>query len=216
MALHLNLLHEQIHEQRERQRDPLKLAMFGLAGTGTLMFLYYGLIAYQTLEAKGQLAGLKRDWVKVEPKVTAAQKRVADLNNVIQTTRALDEFVENRFLWAPLLQKIAQCAVPNTQLTGLTGSAQDETRGTELTIEGMAAGREPRSVAEDLRQMLLEQLKRTYSDVKVEFKSLEDVDQIVLVSGTHMAMAKYTLSINFKPGTEKPSASPTPNRGKKK
>ena len=30
MALHLNLLHEQIEAQRQRQRDPLKLGMMAL------------------------------------------------------------------------------------------------------------------------------------------------------------------------------------------
>jgi len=42
MALQLNLLHEQILEQRQRQRDPLKIGMMVLMGIGALLFLYYG------------------------------------------------------------------------------------------------------------------------------------------------------------------------------
>ena len=62
----------------------------------------------------------------------------------------------------------------------------------------MAAGREPRAAAEDLRQMLVEQLGQSYSEVKVEFKALEDFDTIVNVGGTNMAMAHYVLTVNFK------------------
>ena len=55
MALHLNLLHEEIQEQRQRQRDPLKIGMLVLGSFGTLMFLYYMWNAYQTLEIRSRL-----------------------------------------------------------------------------------------------------------------------------------------------------------------
>lgn len=217
MALHLNLLHEEIQEQRQRQRDPLKIGMMVLGGLGALLVLYYIWNAYRTLEIKSHLSTLNRNWAKVEPSVTAAQKRVAELNGVIKATHALDDYIDNRFFWGPFLQKVSECVAPNTQLTSLTGTVLDENKGIEVVIEGVAAGREPRSVAEDLRQMLLEQLKQVYGDIKIEFKSLEDVDQIVIVGGSHMAVAHYTLTISFKPGAApKAVASPTPGRGRKK
>lgn len=217
MALHLNLLHEEILEQRQRQRDPLKIGMQVLGGLGALLVLYYVWNAYRTLEIKSHLSTLNRTWAGVEPSVTAAQKRVEELNGVIKTTRTLDDYIDNRFFWGPFLQTISECVAPNAQLTSLTGTVLDDDKGVEVVIEGVAAGREPRSVAEDLRQMLLEQLKKAHSDVKIEFRSLEDLDQIVIVGGTHMAMAHYTLAINFK--TNLPSKSvapPTPGRGRKK
>lgn len=217
MALHLNLLHEEILEQRQRQRDPLKIGMMVLAGIGSLLVVYYLWNVFRTLEIKSRLSTLNRDWAKVEPSVTAAQKRVAELNEAIKTTRALDDYIDNRFFWGPFLQKVAECVAPNTQLTGMTGAVLDENKGVNVSIEGVAAGREPRSVAEDLRQMLLEQLKKAYSDVKVEFKSLEDVDQIVIVSGTHMSMAHYTLNITFQPqAVSKAVPASTPGRNRKK
>jgi hypothetical protein len=209
MALHLNLLHEEILEQRQRQRDPLKIGMLVLASLGALLVLYYMWNVYRTLEIKSRLSGLNRSWAKVEPNVTVAQKRVAELNAVIKTTHALDDYIEDRFYWGPFLQKVAECVAPNTQLTGMTGVVLDDNKGVNVSLEGVAAGREPRSVAEDLRQMLLEQLKQVYSEVKVEFKSLEDVDQIVIVSGAHMAMAHYNLTIAFQPRAVAKSA-PTP------
>ena len=76
--------------------------------------------------------------------------------------------------------------------------------------------REPRSVAEDLRQMLLEQFRQSYSDVKAEFKTLEDLDTIVNVAGTHMATAHYILTVNFNAAAvPKPGESPAAARARK-
>jgi hypothetical protein len=217
MALHLNLLHEEISEQRQRQRDPLKIGMMVLAGFGALLFLYYMFNAYRTLEIKSRLRAVDRNWTKIEPEVTAAHKRVAELEGVIKTTRALDNYIENRFFWAPFLQKVSHCVPPNAQLTNLEANVLDENRGINVSLEGVAAGREPRSVAEDLRQMLIEQLGQGYSGVKVEFKTLEDLDTIVNVGGTNMPMAHYLLAVNFNPGPmAKSAASPTPDHARKR
>ena len=94
MALHLNLLHEEISEQRQRQRDPLKIGMIVVAGIGALLFLYYGWNAYRTLEIRSRLSAVESAWAKVEPKVTAAQKRAAELTNIISTTRVLDVLID--------------------------------------------------------------------------------------------------------------------------
>jgi len=216
MALHLNLLHEEILEQRQRQRDPLKIGMMVLAGFGALLFLYYMFCAYRTLEIKSRLSAIERNWTKIEPEVTAAQKRVAELEGVIKTTRSLDDYIENRFFWAPFLQRVSHCVPPNTQLINLEASVLDENKGISVSLEGVAAGREPRSVAEDLRQMLIEQLGHAYNGVKVEFKTLEDLDTIVNVGGTNMPMAHYLLGINLHPGPmAKSAASPTPDHTRK-
>lgn len=219
MALHLNLLHEEILEHRQRQRDPLKIGMIALLACGTLLFLYYTWNAYRTLEIKSRLTTVERAWKKIEPGVTAAQQRVADLEGVIKTTRALDDYVENRFFWAPFLQKLSRCVAPNTQLTNFEGAVLDESKGINVSVEGVAAGREPRSVAEDLRQMLLEQLGQSYSEVKAEFKTLEDLDTVVTVAGTRMATAHYILTVNFHPAaaaTPKPAESPAAVHARKR
>jgi hypothetical protein len=216
MALHLNLLHEEILEQRQRQRDPLKIGIMVLIALGGLLFLYYMYNAYQTLEIKTRLSAVERDWAKVEPQVTAAQKRSAELNDIIKTTRVLDEYIEKRFFWAPFLQKVAHCVAPNTQLSSIEGSVLDDNKGINVSIEGVAAGREPRAAAEDLRQMLVEQLGKSYRDVKVEFKGLEDLDTIVGVGGTNMAMAHYVLIVTFNPGAPTPAATPAAARPSKK
>jgi hypothetical protein len=216
MAIHLNLLHEEIQEHRQRQRDPLKIGMMALSGFGAILLLYYLWNAYQTLEIKSHLSAAQRDWAKEEPKVTAAQKRAAELTGIINTTKTLDGTIEGRFYWAPLLEKISRCVAPNTQLTALDGTVLDENKGIALTIEGVAAGREPRAAAEDLRQLLLEQLAASYHDVKVEFKTLEDLDTLANIGGSNMPMARYTLTISFNPSGTGAASAPAPARSEKK
>ncbi|MBV9009302.1 MAG: hypothetical protein JO354_09085 [Verrucomicrobia bacterium] len=205
--LRLNLLHEEIAEQRQRQRDPLKLTIYVGIGIAALFALNYLWTGYRVLNIKSQLASVERDWSKIEPKVTAAQKRAGELNAIIGTTKTLDGIMESRFYWAPLLAKVADCVTPNVQLTSIDGSAEDESRGISLVIDGLAAGSEPRAVAEDFRQMLLEQIGKDHPGMKAEFKTLEDLDTVLRVSGNNAGTAHFVVAIEFNPS---PIPAPTP------
>ena len=217
MALHLNLLHEEIAEHRQRQRDPLKIGTMLLGTLAVLMVLFYMWKAYQTLDVKSRLAAVEADWAKVEPRVTAAQNRAAELTAIIGTTKVLDSLVEDRFFWGPFLEKLSRCVAPNAQLTSVDGSVAEGNKLVTVSVEGIAAGREPRAAAEELRQLLGEQLAQGYRDVKVEFKALEDLDTIVNVAGDNMPMARYVLGVSFNPAAPDPTvaASPAPSRAPK-
>jgi hypothetical protein len=219
MALHLNLLHEEFLEQRQRQRDPLKIGMLVLVSCGVVLFAYYAWNAYRTIEIKTRLNHVTADWKKIEPEVTKAQKRSAELSNIVNTTRVLDEYIDGRFFWGPLLDRLARCVPPNAQVTSFEGMAQDDEKGggISITVDGVTAAREPRSAAEDLRQMLLEQLGKAYHDVKAEFKALEDVETVANIGGTNVPMSHYILLITFKSNSSaKPAATPAPARAKRK
>ncbi len=208
MALHLNLLHEEITEHRQRQRDPLKLGTIALCFIGVLMLLFYAFKAYQMLAINSRLKVAQANWTKVEGKVNAAKKRTAELNAIVGTTKVLDSIVDGRFYWAPLLQYLSLCVAPNAQITSVTSSISDDHKLVTLTLEGVAAGREPRAAAEDLRQLLGEQLGEHYGEVKVSFKTLEDLDTLANVSGVNMPLARYVIGVTFTP--EKQSA-PAPS-----
>ncbi len=195
MALQLNLLHEQIAEQRQRQRDPLKIGMMIVGALSAVMLLFYMFKAYQTLATKNRLSSVQHEWAKVEPQVTAAQKRSKELNGIINTTKVLDTMMEGRFYWGPLLEKISRCVAPNAQLMLIDGALSEDNKQATVSIQGIAAGREPRAAAEELRQLLTEQLSSRYSDVKVEFKTLEDLDTLVNIAGTNMPVSRYALTI---------------------
>ncbi len=215
MPLQLNLLHEEISEQRQRRRDPLKIGTYVLVGCGAMLFLYYGWKAYQTLDIKSQLSAKQHEWAKIEPSVTAAQKRADELRAMVKTTQVLDGYIDNRFFWAPVLEKISRCVAPNVQLTTIDGQVLEDNKGVNLTIEGVAAAREPRSAAEDLRQMLLEQLQKTYHEVKVEFKTLEDADTLANIGGVKTPMAHYAISATFTTVAQ-PKTTPAPPRAKRR
>src|SRR5438477_12113849 len=108
MALHLNLLHEEILEQRQRQRDPLKIGILMLLSCGAILFLYYAWNAYQTFEIKAKLSAVDGDWKKIEPRVTEAQQRSAELTNMIDTTRVLDDYTYTRFFWRSFLEILSR------------------------------------------------------------------------------------------------------------
>jgi len=213
MPLQLNLLHEEILEQRQRQRDPLKLSIYAGIGLAALLVLNYLWTGYRVLESKRRLNFVQSEWAKVEPKVTAAQKRTEELNGIISTTKALDGFIDRRFYWAPLLEKVAHCVTPNIQITALEGAVEEE-KGISITLDGVAGGREPRGVAEDFRQMLLEQIGKEEPSVKVEFKALEDLDTTVSVGGNNVTTAHFIVIVGLDPFPKPPEPAPSERKSK--
>lgn len=199
MALQLNLLHEEISEERQRKRDPLKLGIIALGSFGALLFLYYGWHAYQTIQIKSELSVAEAEWAKVEPKVTAAQKRAAELRQIIDSTKVLDGLIDQRFYWAPFLAQVARCVGPNLQVTSLDGSMVTNDHSLAITLEGLAAAREPRAAAEEFRQLLSEQLEKNYVNVKVNFRNLEDLDTLITLAGQPTPSARFVLSVTFEP-----------------
>ena len=101
------------------------------------------------------------------------------------------------------MEKVAHCVTPNIQITALDGAAEDD-KGVTITLDGIAGGREPRGVAEDFRQMLLEQIGKTEPSVKVEFKTLEDLDTTVSVGGNNVTTAHFGVVIALDPFPKPP------------
>ena len=210
MALQLNLLHEEISEQRQRQRDPLKIGTLVLIAAALVMVAFYMWKGYKTLEVKRRLARVQAEWAKVEPTVSSAQKRSKELNGIITTTKVLDTMVEGRFYWAPLLDKVSRCVAPNAQLISIDGSYAEATKTVTLAVEGLAAGREPRGAAEEFRQLLNEQLSQDYGQVAVQFHTLEDLDTAVNVAGATMSIARFAINVTFNPVKGAPAATASP------
>ena len=211
MALQLNLFHEEITEERQRKRDPLKLGVIALCFFGAILFVYYGWNAYRTIQIKSHLNAAQTEWKRVEPKVIAAQERATELRQIIDSTKVLDGLIDGRFYWAPFLAIISHCVAPNVQLTILDGGI-DTDHSVGVTLEGVAAAREPRAAAEDLRQLLIEQLDKNYGNAKVTFKNLEDLDTLVNLSGVPTASARFVLSITLNSKPVDPAKANEPSR----
>jgi len=214
MPLQLNLLHEEILQQRQRQRDPLKLSLYAAIGLGALLMLNYLWTGYRVLQGKGHLNSIQAEWAKIEPKVTAAQKRSNELNGIISTMNTLENGIEGRFYWATLLEKVAHCVTPNVQITSLEGVVEDDKGLVTVTLDGVAGGREPRGVAEDFRQMLLEQVGKDQPTVKVEFKTLEDLDTTVALGGNNVTTAHFVLTVGMEPFPKTAAPPPTERKAR--
>ena len=216
MPLQLNLLHEEILQQRQRQRDPLKLSLYAAIGLGVLLMLNYLWTGYRVLQGKSRLNSIQAEWAKIEPKVTAAQKRSDELNGIIRTMNALENCIEGRFYWATLLEKVAHCVTPNVQISSLEGVVEDDKGLVTVTLDGVAGGREPRGVAEDFRQMLLEQVGKEQPTVKVEFKTLEDLDTTVAVGGSNETTAHFVVTVGMEPFPKAATPAPTEHKARPK
>ena len=216
MPLQLNLLHEEILQHRQRQRDPLKLSLYAAIALGALLMLNYLWTGYRVLQGKSRLNSIQAEWNKIEPKVTAAQKRADELNGIIGTTNALDVYIETRFYWATFLEKVGHCVTPNIQITSLEGVIEDDKGLVTATLDGVADGREPRSVAEDFRQMLLEQVGKEQPTVKVEFKTLEDLDTTVAVGGSNETTAHFVVTVGMEPFPKAATPAPTEHKARPK
>ena len=217
MPLQLNLLHEEFLQQRQRQRDPLKLTAYFGAGIAVLLACNYLWTGYRVIALKSRASSIQHEWEKIEPQVIAAQKRADELSGIIGTTKSLDGMIDGRFYWAPILEKIARCVTPNVQVMGLDGVVleNEENRGVTITLDGIAGGREPREVAEDFRQMLLEQIGKQHPQVAVDFKLLEDTDAAVTVSGNSVPTARFVVAVAFNPFPKAAPAAPD-RKGKPK
>src|SRR5256886_12923431 len=215
MHLQLTLLHEEILGQRQGQRGPLRLSICAGIGLAVLLVLSYVWTGYRVLESKSRLNAVQGEWAKIEPKVPAAQKRAEELNDIISTTKTLDGFIDRRFYWAPLLEKVAHCVTPNIQITALEGAVEEE-KGISIPLDGVAGGREPREVAEDLRQMVVEQIGEEQPSVKGEFETREDLDTTVSVGGNNVTTAHFVVIIGFDPFPKPPEPAPSERQSKPK
>jgi hypothetical protein len=108
---------------------------------------------------------------------------------------------------------VAHCVTPNIQITSLDGAVEEE-RGISITLDGVAGGREPRAVAEDFRQMLLEQIGKEEQSVKVEFKALEDLDTTVSVGGNNVTTAHFIVTVTLDPFPKPPEPAPSERKSK--
>ncbi|MDP9291582.1 MAG: hypothetical protein M3O82_04355 [Verrucomicrobiota bacterium] len=172
MALHLNLHHEIDQQRKNRQRDPLKLALLGVIGVATLFALYY---FYRMEHVRGvtrQLTAMQAEWKDLEPKAKAAKAREDEITKLIATSDKLMRYVENRAYVAPTIEKLLTMIPEQVQILHFEALiGQDATQKRELILNGISTGEEPRKVAEDLRQSLSDKLTEQTRHAVSSFKA---------------------------------------------
>jgi Tfp pilus assembly protein PilN len=215
MPLKINLYHEVIRARHEEQYDPLRLSMIGL------IVIVIGLAGYYVFALTGRnsvqnaLAEKQREFDQLQPKVAVATEEETLLTAELGLAEQVNRRIEDRFYWAPVLEHIISVVPPNVQITRCNGDVSADTgRRCQITIEGLAAGEEPRRVAEELRVALLERLGGTYKNVTAVFRNLEDGTEKVSLDGAQLATANFNIGLNFLPKAT-PEPTPPPRKARR-
>ena len=208
MALHINLYHE-IHKQAARERrDPVKIAT--LAGVLVMLFLalWYGHRLMQVMAVERNRNGLRNNWAQMEPQMKAAIENESRLLTRQRSNQILMVRLQERFLWAPFLEKFAAATPSNVQIISLTGEVQtdkENKRVIVVVVRGIAAGTPPRTAAELYRQSLRSAFAETYGNVEAVFdaNSLEDGAENVAIEGQTLSTATFRIRLQFNPRPSK-------------
>ena len=221
MALHINLYHEVQTQNLQRQRDPLRLGvmMILLIAIGFVGYYFYRLGGQREIVAKA--ARLQTDWQLLSPKQAAAADREKELLVSSKLSEGLMMRIEERCLWGPILDLVAQAVPPEIQIKSFEGSKSLQFEKVKLiafTVSGIASGPEARKAAEDFRvsfqQKLSEKFKNVSSIPRDGFRSLEDRDEKAVLNGQNYPTAAFTISYEASIDAG-PAAAPEPVRIKK-
>lgn len=197
MALHLNLLHELDSAKRARQRDPLKLGLYALVGVIILFLAFYVMRLGSTAKVTSAKNSLVAEWSTLEPKQKEAAAKATELQTQIALSENMVKYIESRFYWAPLLERIGELVPSSAQVNRISAELLNANECT-VTIEGAAAGEEPRTVAEELRTALASKLLAGKAGtVDAVFVSLEDGTTAVQVNGVTLPTAVFGIRISI-------------------
>lgn len=217
MALHLNLNHEIERLKVVSKRDPLKITMWVLALIGLGMGVFYFDRLSDVSALKARLAVKRGELASLEPKARAAKTRVQELAAKAGVSASLAGQIEGRFYWAPFLEQLTMVIPEGVQLSKLSGEIKGEDVKTcKMAVEGVAAGEDPRKVAEDLRAELAEALGKQYKKVSATFRLLEDSADTVRLGGADLATASFAINLEFQSGEAPAPANPPPRRARPK
>jgi Tfp pilus assembly protein PilN len=208
MAIKINLYHEVLRARHEEQYDPLRLSMIGLVVIVIGLAAYYGIALVGRNSVQNALRQKQMEYDQLQPKVKVATEEEKVLSAELGLADQVNRRIEDRFYWGPVFEHLVSVVPANVQITRCNGDvAPDPGRRCQITVEGIAAGEEPRRVAEDLRVRLLERLGGPYKNVTAVFRNLEDGNEKIAIGGTPMPTAHFNIGINF---ISKATPEPTP------
>jgi Tfp pilus assembly protein PilN len=208
MALHINLYHEVEKQKAIDRRDPLKLGLIGLAG---IALCFAGYFLYQVSVQSGlksDLSRLQGESARLQAKADIARAKEEELSGTIKVSDTLVNRIEGRFYWAPVLEALTQIVPREVQLTRVAGEVTgDQLKRCTLTIDGIAAGAEPRTTAEELRKSFSETFGAGYKNVSSAFKVLEDGKENATLDGQSLPTALFSISVQLQIGEAPPAES---------
>lgn len=208
MALHLNLYHEVLKAKALKRRDPLKISIYGISALLACFALYYFAQLVRMHAIADQYKKTKAEFDHLEPQAKAAKKKEEELNQFAAASAQVVRRIEGRFYWAPLLAELSQAVPREVQITRMGGEVApgDGLRRCSVTLDGLAAGADPRRVAEDLRTAIADKLSPKYKNVTSTFRTLEDGTEMVMLDGKQVGTATFAITVQLYVGEEKKAA----------
>ena len=213
MPLTINLLHEEQFLLKQRQRDPLKLGLYALAGVAALFMLYYAVRLAQSTALHHDLKVHQAEWAKQEPAAKAAEAQEAEFTAQVNAAGVVSKRIEDRFYWAPLLEMLIKTVPANVQIITLTGTNEPKADKITLALEGIVAGDVPRLAADKFREGINATLSKTYQGVETSFRGLEEATGTVPLNGKPTPTARFTIEVKMnKPSAAAATPAPAPAR----
>lgn len=215
MPLHINLYHEIEKLAEQRKRDPLKISLFILGGIIALFAAMYITELGKFAVVDREYKRMKSDFDTAEPAAKKAVEREASLQKTVLAGNTLVQRIEGRFYWAAVLEDLATLVPREVQVTKLDGRVQGAViKKVEIAIDGVAAGTDPRKVAEELRLALVESLGKKYKGVTASFRQLEESPEHATIDGKQWPTATFAINIQFQYGDDTPATPPPRARRK--
>lgn len=206
MALRINLYHEVIRQKRQKQYDPLKIAMLALIVVAVGMAGYYFFQMNTAGKAKALFLARKSEFERLTPQMADAEKKEVELNKQIGLADKFSKRMEKRIYWAPLFENIIAVVPPNVQITKLNcENGREKGSVSQMNIEGIAADMEPRTVAEELRKAITAQIAVKYPTAHATFRNLDDSTEHPLVDGKRVNAVVFTIAVTFRSEPEPPA-----------
>lgn len=198
MALKIELFHEVLLAKKHQQYDPLKISLLGLIVIAIGLASYYFVELAQKRSAVAAYETKQKEFERLIPLSKEAKAREDELNKEIVLADRLNKRIEGRFYWAPVFELVASTVPKNVQITRLGADVtQDAPRTCRMLIDGLAAGVEPRAVAEELRTAIVEKLGQKYKNTTAVFKSLDESNEKALLDGKQVQTAVFSINISF-------------------
>ncbi len=211
MALRINLYHEIQRARKEEQYDPLKISFMCLGFIGLCLAGWYFMRLSETNTVRGEHAQQVAEIERLKPLSEKAKVDEKQFSATIGLAENFTKRIEGRFYWGPVFHHIATVIPPSVQVTKISGDSNsgEIPRRISVSVEGIAAGDQPRKVAEDLRLALNDVLGQNYKGVSASFRSLDDSIEKVHVDGRELSTALFAININFTvPAASSPAPAP--------
>jgi len=199
MALHLNLNHELEKVRAQRRRDPVKLAIIGLIFVVGLFVAQYMWTMTKSTMAVHERDRKRNEFAQKDPLAKAAVTEEAELQKKLGSSERFQARLEGRFYWAPLMQVVIENIPGNVHITRFSGDVNpDDSSKVQFKLEGIVAGTEPRSKAEDFRQRLSQALEKKYRNVNATYRGdLQEGTDTVSIDGKAVPTATFAIHVQL-------------------